>query len=171
VEYPAEVEGQLEADATLAALAQKLHLRTMCAAGGKAESGDWVYGNNLQFPPHTAQPDEDANEWPPTPNAEACALDFEALPRDTKTATLNFGIRYAAPAKDGAGPIREDISKQADFTLGRITKVKTFTVAPAGQPVRHVAILARCTRVDGRPDAEVYVGQIEEAAKPPPATK
>lgn len=154
VEYPVEAEGQLEADSTFGALQQKLGLRTIGAAGGKAESGHSVHTDNLQFPPHTAEPDDDADEWPPTPNAEAFALDFELFTKDAKSVGLSLQVRYAAPGKDGAARIRESVSSQSDLTVGHITKLKTFTVTPTGKPVRHLAILARCTRVDGPPDAE-----------------
>jgi|GEM_PF-3579348 len=171
VEYSADKEEQLEAESTFAALEQKLRLRTICAAGGKSKNNEWLDACNLEIPSHTVEPKEDADEWPSSPNGEACDLVFVAHARDAQTATLHLGVRYASPAKDGAGPVREDLTKQADFTLGRIVRIKTFTVTPTGQPVRHLAILARCTRVDGWPDAEVGLGESTAVGGEQPSAK
>ena len=154
VEFPPEMEEQLNAKSTFQSLEKNLGpaLKTLCVSsvvtksGNRAQSqADGAHTNSLG----TKKPSKDEG-WPPPIGAERALLEVEpVVGPDGKCVDMQIAFHYASKTI----PTRLELTTNITVEDGRIFKVKTFTINDAktpANPPRRCAVLVGCQLVDQR---------------------
>jgi hypothetical protein len=168
VEYPPAVEPQLGGQTTFSALQQKLGLKPVCIGSILSGSGWRSYSVVEGVSRKRSGKTGFVNEWSPPAGSAGHYLTLEANLGPDGTIEYDVDFRFVTPAFGKVPAMRDKVETTVKSADGHIDLLKTFVVQAGDRPIRHLAILSRCEKVDtaGRTGAERGAAEL-----PPPAEK